>query len=133
MAPRRVLSTMCASFSTGSRSPVTGLAPGPHGVGVTTLQLSDPGRVESGGSVRRLRTEVWYPAVDGGGPRNRYSQFLTPGTPSIIAAAEAPGAIGGYREGLTIAELDAGQERVIQRRFNVGVLEAIAERNASTL
>ena len=32
-----------------------------------------------------------------------------------------------------IAGLDQGRKRVIQRRFNVGVLEAISERKASTL
>ena len=32
-----------------------------------------------------------------------------------------------------VSRLDQGRKRVIQRRFNVGVLEAMSERKASTL
>ena len=91
---------------------VTGMPAGPFAVGVTTLQLDDHARTdpESGGP-RRLQTEIWYPAdpaETAGLPRNKYSEFLGRGCiPGSLAAAEAPDAIGGYREGLTIAELDA--------------------------
>ena len=104
---RRLLTTM-SSFGGGggARSKVTGLAPGPFGVGVTTVQFEDRSR-DDGGACRKLQTEIWYPAAPASGPPNRYRDFLGAATPEIIAAAERPDAIGGYAEGLTIAALDA--------------------------
>ncbi|KAH8052505.1 platelet-activating factor acetylhydrolase [Aureococcus anophagefferens] len=104
---RRLLTTM-SSFGGGggARSKVTGLAPGPFGVGVTTVQFEDRSR-DDGGACRKLQTEIWYPAAPASGPPNRYRDFLGAATPEIIAAAEKPDAIGGYAEGLTIAALDA--------------------------
>ena len=40
---------------------------------------------------------------------------------------------GGKKAFLFAAVASLGRKRVIQRRFNVGVLEAISERKASTL
>eukprot|EP00937_MAST-01D_sp_MAST-1D-sp2_P000023 g23.t1 len=95
-----------------SRSPVTGHAEGPLPIGVTTLQLDDHSRKDPGEPERprRLQTEIWYPATDDarGAPKNLFSEFLGRGViEGSIAAAEARGAIGGYRDGLTVTELDA--------------------------
>lgn len=87
----------------------TGLPPGPYPVGVTSLQLDDHSRQDPEGGPRSLQTEIWYPAGEEARelPRNRFSEFLGRGTiPGSIEAAEASDAIGGYRSGLTIAELD---------------------------
>ena len=113
---RRLLTTM-SSFGGGggARSKVTGLAPGPFGVGVTTVQFEDRSR-DDGGACRKLQTEIWYPAAPGSGPPNRYRDFLGAATPEIIAAAERPDAIGGYAEGLTIAALDASWPQSAKRR-----------------
>jgi len=73
------------------------------------LQLDDHRRQDPEGGARSLQTEIWYPATDESVdmPRNRYSDFLGRGTiAGSIEAAEAADAIGGYRPGLTIAELD---------------------------
>ncbi|CAE7183169.1 PAFAH2, partial [Symbiodinium necroappetens] len=86
-----------------------GLPPGPYPVGVTSLQLDDHSRQDPEGGPRSLQTEIWYPAGEEARelPRNRFSEFLGRGTiPGSIEAAEASDAIGGYRSGLTIAELD---------------------------
>lgn len=88
-------------------STVTGMPPGPFGVGVTTVQFEDRDRDDGGGAARRLQTEIWYPAVAGSGPLNRYRDYFGAASPAIIAAAEKPDAIGGYADGLTIAALDA--------------------------
>lgn len=88
-------------------SRVTGLRPGPFGVGVTSVQFEDRSRVDDdGGACRRLQTEIWYPAHADRHGANAYSEFLGPRTASIVAKAEAPTAIGGYADGLTIASLD---------------------------
>ena len=53
--------------------------------------------------------EIWYPAGDEARdlPRNRFSDFLGRGAiPGSIQAAEEENAIGGYRNDLTIKELD---------------------------
>ena len=87
----------------------TGLPPGPYPVGVTTLQLDDHSRQDPEGGPRSLQTEIWYPAGEEARdlPRNRFSEFLGRGTvPGSIEAAESSDAIGGYRSGLTIADLD---------------------------
>ena len=96
------------SRAASAMSAVTGMAPGPFEVGVTTMQFDDTSRKDADGS-RKLQTEIWYPAESAaaGLPRNLYSDYLGRGTiPGSIAAAEADDAIGGYRDGLTIAELD---------------------------
>jgi len=80
------------------------MPPGPFQVGVTTLQFDDPSRK------RGLQTEIWYPAGDESknSPRNLYSEYLGRGViPGSIDAAEGSSAIGGYRDGITIAELDS--------------------------
>ena len=87
--PRQVVS-MLSARSAATRSVVTGLPPGPWGVGVKSVQIADARRTEEDGRPRRLLTEVWYPAAVGvDAPRNAYRDFLGPGTPAIVAAAEA--------------------------------------------
>ena len=92
------------------RSVVTGHPEGPYPIGVTTMQLNDTARSDPDEPApRRLQTEVWYPAgVECRfAPKNLFSEFLGRGAiDGSIAAADAPGAIGGYRDGLTIEELD---------------------------
>lgn len=109
--PRQLVSMLSARLSTGAagtRSAVTGLPPGPLGIGVKTVQIADASRTEEDGLPRRLMTEVWYPAVEtADAPPNAYRDFLGPATPEIVAAAEAGDAIGGYADGLTISGLDA--------------------------
>lgn len=78
-------------------SRVTGKAPGPFPVGVTTMQLDDLSRKDQDGP-RSLQTEIWYPAAEETRelPRNRFSEFLGRGViPGSIEAAEAKDAIGG--------------------------------------
>ena len=55
--------------------------------------------------------------------------------PEEIAAVEREMVEIGRREGRVAEEpvYEQGRKRVIQRRFNVGVLEAISKRKASTL
>lgn len=92
-----------------SVSRVTGLPPGPFPVGVTTMQLDDLTRQDPESGPRSLQTEIWYPAGDEARdlPRNRFSDFLGRGAiPGSIQAAEEANAIGGYRNDLTINELD---------------------------
>lgn len=92
-------------------SSVTGMETGPYPVGVTTMQFDDHSRTDpSSGGPRRLQTEIWYPAAAEAAnlPPGRYSDYLGRGAiPGSIAAAEESDAIGGYRDGLTIAQLDA--------------------------
>eukprot|EP00435_Cladocopium_sp_Y103_P025375 s1971_g6.t1 len=76
------------AMAMSSVSRVTGLPPGPF-----------PFTVK----------EIWYPAGDEARdlPRNRFSEFLGRGTiPGSIQEAEEKDAIGGYRNDLTIKELD---------------------------
>ncbi|CAJ1422942.1 unnamed protein product [Effrenium voratum] len=95
---------------------VTGMPPGPFAVGVTTLrQFDDHSRQEEGGP-RSLQTEIWYPAEGGSGPSNRFSDFLGRGAiPGSLEAADAADAIGGYREGLSVRELDETWPNTAQR------------------
>eukprot|EP00536_Pseudo-nitzschia_multiseries_P008960 jgi/Psemu1/297101/fgenesh1_pm.239_\ len=82
---------------------LTGLPIGPYPVGVTTIQID--GR-------RGLQTEIWYPADETAreSPPTKYSDYLgidkADDPEAALAAANAPTAIGGYREGISIAELD---------------------------
>ena len=98
-------------MGTSGVSSVTGMEPGPYPVGVTTMQFDDHSRKDpSSGGPRRLQTEIWYPAGAEAAnlPPGRYSDYLGRGAiPGSIAAAEESDAIGGYRDGLTIAQLDA--------------------------
>jgi predicted dienelactone hydrolase len=90
--------------------------PGPFPVGVTSIQLDDVSRPDPELGPRPLRTEIWYPAPDAarGLARNLYSDFLLRGViPGSITAAEE--ALGGYRKGITIAELDRTFENVALR------------------
>lgn len=48
------------------------IARGPFPVGVTTWELIDSSRVDSTGEPRRLRVEVWYPALASDGPSDEY-------------------------------------------------------------
>eukprot|EP00555_Chaetoceros_dichaeta_P004872 CAMPEP_0198257480 /NCGR_PEP_ID=MMETSP1447-20131203/7155_1 /TAXON_ID=420782 /ORGANISM="Chaetoceros dichaeta, Strain CCMP1751" /LENGTH=408 /DNA_ID=CAMNT_0043944399 /DNA_START=106 /DNA_END=1332 /DNA_ORIENTATION=+ len=94
-----------------NNSPITGLPLGPFPVGVTTIELTDPNRTdpEDPSEPRRLQTEIWYPAVTSttNSPKNKFSDFLGGGAiPGSIDRANSPRAIGGYRDGLTVAELD---------------------------
>ena len=86
---------------------VTGLPLGPYPVGVTTVQIDgDPKRG------RGLQTEFWYPATEASldMPLTKYSQYLGLETcedpAAALAKANAGNAIGGYREGISIEELD---------------------------
>ena len=112
MALRRVSGILLAGGARAMSTsvPTTGMPPGPFPVGVTTVQFSDGSRTDpDSGGPRQLQTEIWYPAASEAAsqPRNLYSEFLSRGViPGSIAAAEADDAIGGYREGLTIEELD---------------------------
>jgi len=91
---------------------------GPYPVGVTSLQLDDSSRVDPELGPRPLRTEIWYPASDAARslPKNLYSEFVLRGAvPGSITAAEE--GLGGYRKGLSIAELDRTYR-------NIGVRDA---------
>ena len=86
---------------------ITGLPLGPYPVGVTTVQIDgDPKRG------RGLQTEIWYPATDAAldMPTTKYSQYLGLDTAKdpqdALAKANAGNAIGGYRDGISIEELD---------------------------
>jgi len=103
------MSTSSAS-SSGAISKITGLPRGPYPVGVTTVEVLDERRIDPGNpsEPKRLQTEIWYPAVDGENlPKNLFSDFLGKGAiPGSIEKANDAGAIGGYRDGLTVSELD---------------------------
>jgi len=94
-----------------SISKITGLPLGPYPVGVTTVEFVDKSRTDPGdpSEPRRLQTEIWYPAASSENlPKNKFSDFLGGGViPGSIELANGPRAIGGYRDGLTVAELDA--------------------------
>mmetsp|Transcript_13940 Transcript_13940/g.29369 ORF Transcript_13940/g.29369 Transcript_13940/m.29369 type:complete len:472 (+) Transcript_13940:89-1504(+) len=91
---------------------ITGLPLGPYSVGVTTVQIDgDPKRG------RGLQTEIWYPCdvertstATGTTTVTKYSDYLGLDTAKdpveALRAANAGSAIGGYRDGLTIEELD---------------------------
>jgi hypothetical protein len=89
---------------------------GPFPVGVTSIQLDDASRPDSELGPRPLRTEIWYPTSDAarGLPRNLYSDFLLRGVvPGSIAAADE--ALGGYRKGISVAELDRTYKNISVR------------------
>jgi len=95
-----------------SNSKISGLPVGPYPVGVTTIEVTDDLRRDPGDASepRRLQTEIWYPAAaeTSGLPKNKFSDFLGGGAiPGSVELANGPRAIGGYRDGLTVAELDA--------------------------
>eukprot|EP00929_Paragymnodinium_shiwhaense_P063199 TRINITY_DN31588_c0_g1_i2.p1 TRINITY_DN31588_c0_g1~~TRINITY_DN31588_c0_g1_i2.p1 ORF type:complete len:423 (-),score=72.78 TRINITY_DN31588_c0_g1_i2:397-1665(-) len=99
----------CRPMSSAGVSPVTGLPPGPFPIGVTSVQFDDHSRTDPDGGPRSLQTEIWYPATDVATsmPKNRFSDFLGKGViPGSIEAANAKDAIGGYRDGITVEELD---------------------------
>jgi len=86
---------------------ITGLPLGPYPVGVTTVQIDgDPKRG------RGLQTEFWYPSTDAAleMPLAKYSECLGLNTckdpEAALAMANADSAIGGYRDGISIEELD---------------------------
>jgi dienelactone hydrolase len=99
---------------------IYGHPPGPYSVGVTTTQFTDMERVDPGDPSRKrgLQTEIWYPCQhfndnddDQSVQRNKFSDFV--GLKGIVDVQErtkatqlANKAIGGYRDGLTIDELD---------------------------
>jgi len=98
-------------MTSNNNSPITGLPLGPYPVGVTTIELTDINRTdpEDPSEPRRLQTEIWYPAIPDtiNSPKNKFSDFLGGGViPGSIDRANSPRAIGGYRDGLTVAELD---------------------------
>ena len=96
-------------------SSVTGMAPGPLPVGVTTLEFTDTSRIDpdsgqwhsslpptlidcSAGHPRSLQTEIWYPASaeTAALPKNLFSEYLGRGAiPGSIRAAEEEDAFGG--------------------------------------
>jgi predicted dienelactone hydrolase len=89
---------------------------GPFPVGVTSIQFDDASRVDPELGPRPLRTEIWYPTSDAarGLPRNLYSDFLLRGVvPGSIAAADE--ALGGYRKGISVAELDRTYKNISVR------------------
>eukprot|EP00534_Pseudo-nitzschia_fraudulenta_P012963 CAMPEP_0201217002 /NCGR_PEP_ID=MMETSP0851-20130426/189833_1 /ASSEMBLY_ACC=CAM_ASM_000631 /TAXON_ID=183588 /ORGANISM="Pseudo-nitzschia fraudulenta, Strain WWA7" /LENGTH=407 /DNA_ID=CAMNT_0047506633 /DNA_START=371 /DNA_END=1594 /DNA_ORIENTATION=+ len=87
---------------------ITGLPPGPYPVGVKTVQIDgDPKRG------RGLQTEFWYPTTTEASssmPLTKYSDYLGLGAckdpEQALASANAGNAIGGYRDGISIEELD---------------------------
>ncbi|KAG7349057.1 platelet-activating factor acetylhydrolase domain containing protein [Nitzschia inconspicua] len=95
---------------------IYGHPPGPYAVGVTTTQFTDVNRVDPGDTTRNrsLQTEIWYPCFvneNESKERNKFSDFV--GLKGILDAQEqsraltlANKAFGGYRDGLTIKELD---------------------------
>ncbi|KAL3904115.1 MAG: hypothetical protein SGARI_005071, partial [Bacillariaceae sp.] len=103
-------------MSSATATKIYGLPLGPYSIGVTTTQFTDPKRADPGNPQknRSLQTEIWYPAepIADNVPRNKYSDFLgINGLPNdkqaaALAAANSDKAIGGYRDGLTIQELD---------------------------
>ncbi|OEU14431.1 alpha/beta-hydrolase [Fragilariopsis cylindrus CCMP1102] len=95
---------------------ITGLPIGPYPVGVTTVQI-DGG--EDGRKDRGLQTEIWYPAVaddslDNNKPVTKFSDYLGLDTAldptEALKIANSPNVIGGYRDGLTVEELDSVEE-----------------------
>ncbi len=105
------LTKALTALASGTSARFTGNPPGPYAVGVTTTQITDLRRNDPNTPQRqrKLQTEIWYPADDvpSATPTNIYSDYLGRGAiPGSIAAAEKTSAIGGYRDGLTIAELD---------------------------
>lgn len=117
-----------------ARHSVTGLSPGPYPVGVCSYQFDDHSRTEVGGGARCLLTEVWYPATDDtfGKQPNNFSDFLRgpnsvargPVDAEVVNRANDHDAIGGYREGITIAELD-------QAWPNIAVRDAVVRESSS--
>jgi len=106
-----------ASTSTNMVSKITGMPAGPYPVGVTTIQFDDKNRKDPGNSnkLRGLQTEIWYPANidEASSKKTKYSDYL--GIPDgcskdeqnrILDIANGPNAIGGYRDGISIEELD---------------------------
>jgi len=92
---------------------ITGLPLGPYPVGVTTVQIDS---TTDGRKNRGLQTEIWYPATDDstdGKPTTKYSDYLgldTADDPKeAVTIANGPNAIGGYRDGITIEELDSAE------------------------
>merc|ERR1740139_143197 len=85
----------------------TGMPLGPYPVGVTTVQFDDPSRAD-----RALQTEIWYPAREEARlmTPNLYSDFIgsrgCADPAEAVALADGPSAIGGYRKGITVKELD---------------------------
>jgi dienelactone hydrolase len=86
---------------------ITGLPLGPYPVGVRTVQIDgDPKRG------RGLQTEFWYPSTDAALDMDitKFSDYLGLDTcqdpQAALAAANADNAIGGYREGISVEELD---------------------------
>ena len=113
------ISSTARNMSTSSLSPasqmtrsekalaITGLPLGPYPIGVTTVQIDgDPKRG------RGLQTEFWYPATDESleMPTTKYSEYLGLETckdpEEALAKANASNSIGGYRDGISIEELD---------------------------
>jgi dienelactone hydrolase len=94
---------------------------GPYPVGVTSLQLDDHSRVdpETGGP-RQLLTEIWYPAIDSASDLapNKFSEFILRGAAEDFIEVAEEG-LSGYREGITVAELDQSFENIAVR--DVGV------------
>jgi len=86
---------------------ITGLPLGPYPVGVATVQID--GDAERG---RGLQTELWYPATDASLEMSttKFSDYLGLDTcedpVAALKAANAPSAIGGYRDGISVEELD---------------------------
>lgn len=88
---------------------ITGLPPGPYAVGVTTIQFDDLQRDPK----RGLQTELWYPADAAINDDTKYTTFSdylgldTCDDPAeALATANSPYAMGGYRDGIGVEELD---------------------------
>lgn len=87
---------------------ITGVPAGPYPVGVVTVQIDDVT-----GARRGLQTEIWFPAADAArtAPVTKFSEYLgldgATDPAEALRIANSPAAFGGYRDGLTIAELDS--------------------------
>lgn len=91
---------------------ITGLPLGPYPIGVTTVQIDGNNRNSKRSDNRGLQTEVWYPATDAALqlPITKFSDYLgldlCKDPAAALRAANADNAIGGYRDGISVEELD---------------------------
>lgn len=143
--------TTSSSACTAAYERIYGHPPGSYAVGVTTTQFTDVNRVDPGDVTkhRGLQTEIWYPclSVESGDAtsavqqqqRNRFSDFI--GLKGISDPQErsratqlANQAVGGYRDGLTINELDESVwiNRAIRDAKPVAAVTAVAPQDTST-
>jgi dienelactone hydrolase len=111
---------------------ITGLPLGPYPVGVTTVQID-------GNDVRNrgLQTEIWYPATDDSlleQHLTKFSDYLGLDTAldpkEALNIANGSNVIGGYRDGLTIEELDSAESTWLTNAIrDASIREVITDNN----